>query len=935
MDWSDYELKREPSSYPTITIYNTQGEDDDFDYDQFMQSFQSEPEEPIHKPPKIRSMITEYTVIKMDRIKIRAVNINVKTRTITCRPIAPPPSDTTYFMNNRRIFLSAIQDIVKPYKQVKEVTCDSLALKFELLPHQQLARAYINMDTPYRGVLLYHGLGSGKTCTAIAISENIKAHKQIVVMTPKSLEMNFLQELKKCGDSMYSLYQKWIWTTEPTLHQLEARCLSFEDIFKKDSFSKRGIWVNEDGPSNFEEFSETEQDSIKRQIDIMIRKKYEFVIYNGNGKTIQGYASAKENQFSNKLIIIDEAHNFVTRIVNKLAIPDSLSCKLYRRIMEAENCRIIMLTGTPMINQAHEVAVLFNMLRGYMYTWTCKSDASEQDVREALPDMDTFKKTHGSITITQLPYGFIRPKPTSVAVYQQNYDSSTFSERVTAFFKGTKVTVKYYTALPDDKDTFDEKFINSSDPHRFVLFEHRIAGLASYFPDLANLMPTLRDTTFIKIEMSDFQYKEYIAIRVEERIREKKSASKKPKKGEESSSTYRINSRLICNTTYPIDVRKYRPTNKEAEVNAKENEDEEEEEEKIKSRETFFDAIDKSDYCDQIKMYSPKYAAILHEINRVDARDPTQLHLLYSQFLNIEGIKLFSKVLDANGYTEFKLKKSRVWKLDVVDKSKKMYMIYGGSKISIEQKELFRNIFNKNWEAVPTELREEVMGLHIPLFMITSAGAEGISLKQVQNVHIMEPYWNPIRIAQVIGRARRICSHTALPKAQQYVQVFMYLMIFPLPLNMPEVGEDDVNGVPGTTDEYLQWISTKKTDTAELITAHIKSASIDYSLRNKMAKPELHAEEILLYEPDIDLDADVASVKLSMKQSMGKLKDKSGEVRFKISNEEDAEHYRELYTVEDVLCGYAIMSTIPRTPPTLYDLDKQPTTMSKLLTYRV
>jgi len=259
-------------------------------------------------------------------------------------------------------------------------------------------------------------------------------------------------------------------------------------------------------------------------------------------------------------------------------------------------------------------------------------------------------------------------------------------------------------------------------------------------------------------------------------------------------------------------------------------------------------------------------------------------------------------------------------------------MIYGGSKISIEQKELFRNIFNKNWEAVPAELREEVKDLAIPLFMITSAGAEGISLKQVQNVHIMEPYWNPIRIDQVIGRARRICSHTALPKADQYVNVFMYIMTLPISVNVEDVMDDLVNGKPGTTDEYLQWNSTKKRDVAEIVTTCIKNASIDYSLKNEIVKPAPHAEDILLYEPDIDLDSDAKSTKLIMKQSLSKLK-LDGEPVVKIGVDEDAEHYVEVYTMDDVLCGYAIQKK-PRDYE-LYTLDKKPIKLRQLLANRV
>ena len=75
--------------------------------------------------------------------------------------------------------------------------------------HQKIVRDYINNYTPYRGLLLYHGLGSGKTCSSIAIAEGIKTHKQIIVMTPASLQTNFFSELKKCGDPLYKYNQYW------------------------------------------------------------------------------------------------------------------------------------------------------------------------------------------------------------------------------------------------------------------------------------------------------------------------------------------------------------------------------------------------------------------------------------------------------------------------------------------------------------------------------------------------------------------------------------------------------------------------------------------------------------------------------------------------------------------------------------------------------
>ena len=76
------------------------------------------------------------------------------------------------------------------------------------------------------------------------------------------------------------------------------------------------------------------------------------------------------NPFDNKVIVIDEAHNFVSRIVNKIQKKkETLSMRLYELILDAENARIVFLTGTPIINYPNEIGILFNMLRGYIKTY--------------------------------------------------------------------------------------------------------------------------------------------------------------------------------------------------------------------------------------------------------------------------------------------------------------------------------------------------------------------------------------------------------------------------------------------------------------------------------------------------------------------------------------------------------------------------------------
>lgn len=64
----------------------------------------------------------------------------------------------------------------------------------------------------------------------------------------------------------------------------------------------------------------------------------------------------------------------------------------------------------------------------------------------------------------------------------------------------------------------------------------------------------------------------------------------------------------------------------------------------------------------------------------------------------------------------------------------------------------------------------------INVMLITSAGAEGLDLKNTRSVIILEPFWHISRIQQVIGRAVRYKSHETLPESERYVDVYNLLL---------------------------------------------------------------------------------------------------------------------------------------------------------------
>jgi hypothetical protein len=337
----------------------------------------------------------------------------------------PPPRQlpqvqaSEFYMNNRAKFIQYINALFRPYREEltsgeSDMTCESLyggddSASVALLTHQKIVRDYLNIYSPYRGLLLFHGLGSGKTCSSIAIAEGLKTFKRIIVMTPASLRMNYIEEMKsKCGDLMYKKNQYWEFIDSRGNAEL-THVLSQILMFPDDKFvrSNGGAWmVNVTKPSNYEtELTPSQRVRVDRQIDEMIHTKYDFINYNGlRAEKLKSMTDGyTRNPFDNAVVIIDEAHNFVSRIVNKLKRPTSMAYRLYHFLLSAQNAKVVLLTGTPIINYPNEIAVLFNILRGNIDNWvfTVSSGSGAGDEAGAggaasgRLTLDTFKSIFG------------------------------------------------------------------------------------------------------------------------------------------------------------------------------------------------------------------------------------------------------------------------------------------------------------------------------------------------------------------------------------------------------------------------------------------------------------------------------------------------------------------------------------------------------------
>ena len=93
---------------------------------------------------------------------------------------------------------------------------------------------------------------------------------------------------------------------------------------------------------------------------------------------------------------------------------------------------------------------------------------------------------------------------------------------------------------------------------------------------------------------------------------------------------------------------------------------------------------------EKLEMYSPKFLNMLENII-----DPSfqGLHLMYSQFRTLEGIGIFSLILETNGFVEFRIKKDTEWRLDIPieERGKPTFVLYTGTETA-EEKEIIRNV---------------------------------------------------------------------------------------------------------------------------------------------------------------------------------------------------------------------------------------------------
>lgn len=646
--------------------------------------------------------------------------------------------------------------------------------KFEPFKYQEFLRDYLQENSPYRGVLLYHGLGSGKTCTAITIAENLKNDRNIVVLLPASLKNNFIEQgLLYCGDPLY-----------------------------------------------------------QKDIDLL-EQKYDFVSYNASNSLEQLQSIGS---LDSKVIIIEEAHNFISKLKSGINGGSKHGFEMYQMLMNAKDLKIIALSGTPIINDPFELAVLFNVLRGYIEVTNYRilnvdDDFNWNDYEDQLRKLEYIDYVGINKINKSIEFHI------TVKSYSNQY--SNVLENIEEISNLNNIEVKYlnlmnYTLFEtnDDGDEFYHNFIQIDEKYgdrikNDIIFKRRISGLVSYYVAQKKDYPETIIHDDVRVLMSQYQKDIYQLLREQEKKTEKsKGSSTKGKKKKLSTtvqSMFRVYSRQACNFVFPDSIpRPYKNPKFQIQLKKKNKDlnldlntlNDELDEEKIsqeykeRQQKALLELKQESDKyltLDALDTYSPKMKAIYENIEKSEG--PV---FIYSDFRNMEGVEIFKLILEQNGYSLYSQKN---------DKPK--YAIYSGSEDYETKKDIIKT-FN--------DLKNS-HGDVIKIILSTRAGVEGLDLKYIRQVHIIEPYWNNNRIKQAIGRAVRRGSHADLPPKERKVDVFKYISI------LNELDLNQKRGEQLSTDEYINKIAKNKDRLIDDLTVLLKEASIDCML-NKLVIDE-------------------------------------------------------------------------------------------------
>ena len=603
------------------------------------------------------------------------------------------------------------------YKDIKKHADELSRAEFELQPHQTFVRNFVSHQTPYNSLLLYHGLGTGKTLSAIGVCEEMR---EIMI------------------------------TQNVVIPMIIVASSNVQDNFRSQLFNERqlteinGLWVMRGAGSGnanklLKEINPTNipgipKDKIMAQVHQIIDRYYKFMGYgqfaNFISKIVERESiehNAIQRQFKNRLIVIDEIHNIKNsdKVANKKI---AAFLELLVRML-IEPMKLLFLSATPMYNSYDEIIWLLNIM-------------NMNDKRALI--------THSQLFTNQGDFKeggkeLLMLKATGYVSYVRGENPYTFPFRVYPNIFSPNQTFAKITYPSQQMNGHILEKNNRNPIINLFLTEMGIEQAKSYtyVMDIFNQDPTYQDK-------ENFGYSEL-------RLPMQLSIMSYPITKIENKVKIEIDPSSLSGTQGLRRMMNFRDIDKSMMPEKGSFE---------YKKETLTD-YGRIFHYDNIGLYSSKIKTILEQLqNNVKG-----IILIYSEYIDA-GLIPMALALEEMGLTRYGNKSKNLFKrrpISVGTKGNGLHysMITGDQRLSPDNDFEVHGLTEEN----------NVNGENIKVVLISRAGAEGIDFKYIRQVHILEPWYNLNRIEQIIGRGVRNQSHKLLPFEERNVEIFLHVSL--------------------------------------------------------------------------------------------------------------------------------------------------------------
>ena len=225
---------------------------------------------------------------------------------------------------------------------------------FKLLPQQEFLKNYISEDTPYNGILVIHGTGVGKTCSAISICEGFrndenKIYKKNLIILSPSIKENFKKEI-------YNFEKEKLKLDPSSIVQCTGKTYELKNEETKHYTKEQRInEINKKIKENYE-FSGYQ----KFTNDLIKATKWD--IEKETPAIVKEYIN---KTYSNRVLIIDEIQNIKDNVSSSKNEEKTDFKKIQKVLIEVVkntvNMKLVLMSATPMFDKPQEIVFLLNL----------------------------------------------------------------------------------------------------------------------------------------------------------------------------------------------------------------------------------------------------------------------------------------------------------------------------------------------------------------------------------------------------------------------------------------------------------------------------------------------------------------------------------------------------------------------------------------------